>query len=314
VNLQLLIEQYITYRQTLGERFQTNAANLRAFARAVGIDADVAEVRAEQVNVFLAGKGPLTHTWYVRHNALVGFYRYATSRAYVATAPLPVVLPKRPAAFVPYIYSHEELRRLVDVARTNQERRSCIEPDTLGTIVLLLYGTGLRVGEAVRLDRQDVDLGNSLLTVRQSKFYKSRLVPFNSQLQTILTRYSEQHPATICRSGQPGAFFTTHAGGRVNPQTLRVRFRRICQKAGIYRDGASYQPRLHDLRHTFAVDRLTSWYRQGACVQKLLPVLSVYLGHAHLGATAVYLSMTPDLLAEANARFERYAQQEVKHE
>ena len=82
---------------------------------------------------------------------------------------------------------------------------------------------------------------------------------------------------------------------------------------GIYRDGASYQPRLHDLRHTFAVDRLTSWYRQGACVQKLLPVLSVYLGHAHLWATAVYLSMTPDLLAEANARFERYAQQEVKH-
>jgi integrase/recombinase XerD len=314
VNLQLLIEQYITFRQTLGERFRTNAANLRAFGRAVGIDAAIADVRAEQVNVFLAGTGPLTHTWYVRHHALVGFYRYATSRGHVATAPLPVVLPKRPASFVPYLYSHEELRRLVDVAQTHQERRSCIEPDTVGTIVLLLYGTGLRVGEVVRLDRQDVALGNSLLTVRQSKFYKSRLVPFRPQLQTILTRYCEQHPATICHSGRAAPFFTTRAGGRVNPQTLRVRFRRICQKAGICRDGASYQPRLHDRRHTFAVDRLTSWYRQGAWVQKLLPVLSVYLGHAHLEATAVYLSMTPDLLAEANARFERYAQQEVKHD
>jgi integrase/recombinase XerD len=313
VNLQLLIERYITFRQALGERFRTNAAYLRAFARAVGIHADVAEVRAEQVNAFLAGTGPLTHSWYVRHNALVGFYRYATSRGHVATAPLPVVLPRRPASFVPYIYSQEELRRLLDAARAGQEHRSCIGPDTVGAIVLLLYGTGLRVGEAVRLDRQDVDLGSSLLTVRESKFYKSRLVPFGPQLQAALTRYSERHPAAICRPGQPAAFFTTRAGGRVNPHTLRVLFRRICQEAGIRRDGASYQPRLHDLRHTNALDRLTSWYRQGACVQKLLPVLSVYLGHAHLGATAVYLSMTPGLLAEANARFERYAQQGVKH-
>jgi integrase/recombinase XerD len=101
----------------------------------------------------------------------------------------------------------------------------------------------------------------------------------------------------------------------VNQHTLQARFRRVCQKAGIRRsDSASYQPRLHDLRHSFAVDRMTSWYRQGADVQKLLPQLSVYLGHVHLAATAVYLSMTPALLAEANARFERYAQQEVSHD
>jgi integrase len=92
-------------------------------------------------------------------------------------------------------------------------------------------------------------------------------------------------------------------------------FRRICEKAGICRtDGARYQPRLHDLRHTFAVHRLTAWYKQGADVQKWLPVLSVYLGHHYLAATSVYLTMTPALLHQANLRFENYALKEKFHD
>jgi integrase len=312
VKLQQLIEQYITFRQTLGERFRTNAASLRAFAQSVGERADAADVRAEQVNAFLAGAGPITSGWFVRHNALLGFYRYAQSRGYVAWVPLPAVLPVRPRPFVPYIFSHQELRRLTDAAAAHRERRSCLESDTLRTLVLLLYGTGLRVGEAVRLDRADVDLDNALLTVRHSKFDKSRLVPFGPQLQAVLAGYSGRRPAAAGAADEPDPFLTTRSLRRVNLHTLQACFRRVCDKAGIRRtDGASYQPRLHDLRHTFAVDRLTSWYRQGAAVQKLLPVLSVYLGHTHLAATAVYLSMTPALLAEAGARFQRYAQQEV---
>jgi integrase/recombinase XerD len=312
VKLQQLIEQYITFRQTLGERFRTNAAYLRSFARSVGLQADIAEVRAEQVNAFLAGTGPVTSSWFVRHNALLGLYRYGQSRGYVGRVPLPAVLPARPVPFVPYVFAHEELRRLVDAAAAHRERRSCLDPDILRTLVLLLYGTGLRVGEAIRLDRQDVDLDNALLRVRQSKFYKSRLVPFGCQLKAVLTGYRGRHPVAVGAAGEPAPFLTTRSLRRVNLHTLQACFRRICDKAGIRRnDGASYQPRLHDLRHTFAVHRLTSWYRQGACVQKLLPVLSVYLGHAHLAATTVYLSMTPELLAEAGARFERYAQQEV---
>jgi integrase len=311
VKLQPLIEQYIAYRQALGERFRTNAAYLRAFARSVGEQPDVADVRAEQVSAFLAGAGPFTSSWFVRHNALLGFYRYAQSRGYVACVPLPAVLPARPRRFVPYLFSHDELRRLVDAA-AHRERRGCLESDTLRTLVLLLYGTGLRVGEAVRLDRQDLDLDNSLLTVRQSKFYKSRLVPFGPQLKAVLADYSGRRPLAVGAANEPAPFLTTRSLRRVKLHTLQACFRRVCDKAGIRRsDGASYQPRLHDLRHTFAVDRLTSWYRQGADVQKLLPLLSVYLGHAHLAATAVYLSMTPALLAEAGARFERYAQQEV---
>ena len=109
----------------------------------------------------------------------------------------------------------------------------------------------------------------------------------------------------------PAPFFTIRSGARVQQHALEDRFRRICELAGVRRsDGARYQPRLHDLRHTFAVHRLTSWYRQGADVQRLLPQLSVYLGHVYLSSTQVYLSMTPELLQEAGARFEKYARKE----
>ena len=104
------------------------------------------------------------------------------------------------------------------------------------------------------------------------------------------------------------------AGRRFTCGTLEDAFQRLREHAGVRRsDGARYQPRLHDLRHTFAVHRLTEWYRQGADVQRLLHHLSVYLGHAHLAATQVYLTMTPELLQQAGTRFERYARGEDGH-
>ena len=154
-------------------------------------------------------------------------------------------------------------------------------------------------------------MANFLLTIRHTKFYKTRLVPFSPQLGLALARYSSRRLNAASAPEKTGVFLTMRDGARVSHDTLDRIFRHLCVYAGIRRDdGARYQPRLHDLRHTFAVHRLTSWYRQGADVQKLLPKLSVYLGHAYLAATQVYLSMTPELLAEANARFERYAGKE----
>jgi integrase/recombinase XerD len=104
MNLQILCEQYSTFRKTLGERFEVNGRQLKTFCRIMGPNLDIDDVSLEKVNIFLAGKGPLTTSWYVRHNALRGFYRYAISRGFVATAPLPLTIPKRPPAFQPYIY------------------------------------------------------------------------------------------------------------------------------------------------------------------------------------------------------------------
>jgi integrase/recombinase XerD len=315
MKLKQLIESYISYRQALGTRFQTNASVLRAFGRAIGTQADVTGVRDNQVTVFLAGAGPVTSNWHIKYSALRGFYRYAISRGHTAVMPLPTVLPKRPPPFVPYIYSREELRRLFDATDSFQRQRSVMEPVTVRTILLLLYGTGLRVGEALRLNRTDVDLDNSLLTVHLTKFHKTRLVPFGPHVCRALTKYAQSRRPLVVHPREDGPFFTTGSGDRVNRDSLEGNFQRLRAHAGIRRsDGARYQPRLHDLRHTFAVHRLTSWYQQGANVQKLLHQLSVYLGHTLLASTQVYLTLTPELLQQASARFERYAEKEGGHD
>src|SRR6516162_8794132 len=109
MKLHELVEQYIAYRQALGDRFLSDARCLRGFVRAIGLRATVSAVRPKQVEAFLVGDGTITSSWHIKHNTLLGFYRYAISRGYVAKSPLPPVLPKRPPAFVPYIYTNDEV-------------------------------------------------------------------------------------------------------------------------------------------------------------------------------------------------------------
>ncbi|MGA2032575.1 MAG: tyrosine-type recombinase/integrase [Thermoguttaceae bacterium] len=247
---------------------------------------------------------------YLGHRNLDSTRIYA-SRGYVATAPLPTVIPKQPPRFVPYIYSHDDLRRLLQTVDSSQRDQARLEPVTTHMIILLLYGTGLRVSEATRLNRVDVDLEDSLLTIRHTKFHKSRFVPFGPQLGRALARYAARAPLSAAEA----PFFTMRTGSRVVPDTLEGHFRSFCTRAGVRRkDESRYQPRLHDLRHSFAVHRLTAWYREGADVQQLLPQLSVYMGHGSLRGTQVYLSMTAELLREANRRFAQYAGKEAEHD
>ena len=311
MNLQLLIEQYIAYRQSLGEQQKSNGCTLRAFGHFIGAGVQIADVHPDQVKAFLAGTGPITVNWHIKLSVLRNFYQYAVSRGYAAEAPLPTVIPKRPPVFVPHIYSLEEMRRLLHTAKSDNPYRTDIRPDTMHTILLVFYSTGLRIQELINLDRVDVNFTESTMKVIQSKFGKTRLVPFGPQLHQALQDYCKRRPAS---PGESPFFMTCH-GRRIIKVTLQHTFRVLCDRAGIRRtDGARYQPRIHDLRHTAAVHRLTSWYRQGADVQKLLPFLSVYLGHVNIRATQVYLSMTPELLEEAGKRFEQYATREVCHD
>jgi site-specific recombinase XerD len=153
-----------------------------------------------------------------------------------------------------------------------------------------------------------VNLPDSLLTIRESKFYKTRLVPIGPRLTAVLLAYAEKRYHSAHSLNLDSLFFVTRDGERVTLQIAERCFDRLRNSAGVHRnDGARYQPRLHDLRHTFTVHRLVSWYRQGADVQRLLPQLSTYLGHVHVASTQHYLTMTPELLQEASARFELYA-------
>ena len=311
MNLQRLIEQYISFQRSLGSSFSSDAALLRAFGRARGPRASVASVRVRHVDAFLGKARPVTRTWFTKLSCLRCFFRYAVSRGYITTAPLPTVMPKRPPAFVPYIYTREELRRLLQVIESHPQGNSILEPATIRTMILVYYGAGLRLREAINLTRADVDLSGSVLTIRNTKFGKTRLVPVGPQLSRVLVQYDRTRP-----KGRPAdaPFFATVKGGPVHTRMARTATSELlCDRAGIRRTDTRQQPRIHDLRHTFAVHRLTSWYQQGADVQRLLHHLSVYLGHVHLRHTQVYLSMTPELLREASQRFERYAGKERRH-
>jgi integrase/recombinase XerD len=308
VKLNDLVTHYVAFRKALGERCQTTEVILRSFCRTLGPRTNVRQVRPDAVTAFLTGAGPITSSWHNRYYILKGLFRFAVSRGHLDEVPLPTELPKRLPRLVPYIYSRNDLRRLLNAIPGFRRQPGWIDPCTLRTILLLLYGAGLRDGEALRLSVADVDLTNSLLTIRETKFFKSRLVPMGQDLTQVLTEYAHWRTVTHPSAGDGSPFFLYCNGSAIHLKRLQEVFRFLREHAGVRRsDGCRFQPRLHDLRHTFAVHRLTQWYRQGADVQRLVHHLSVYLGHAYLRDTIIYLTMTPELLQEAGTCFERYA-------
>jgi site-specific recombinase XerD len=309
------ITQYVTFRQAAGADFRPTARLLRAFCRAVGPDVPIAEIPVERVQAFVDGHGPLTRYWHRKHSALRRFYRYAVSHRFVEHVPLPSIIPKQPPSLVPYLFTREEVHRLLDATSRYRTGRFHLEPHTFRAVVLLLYGAGLRLGEALHLTLADVDLPAALLTIRDTKFYKTRFVPLGRDLCGAMRHYAEQRHGGDSTQATESAFLVDRHGWPLKDGTVRRAFAQLRRCAGICRtDGARYQPRLHDLRHAFAGHRLTAWYKAGADVQRLLPQLSTYLGHLTIAATQVYLTMTPELLREASLRFERYADLEGDHD
>jgi integrase len=308
MTLREAIDQYIAWRRAHGAIFKSTSNLLKRFVRSVGEPTDCASVTAAQVVSFLAGAGPLTRNRENKYGALAGFYRYAISRGLVTRSPLPDNEPKPPASAPPHIYSRDELHRLLGAIENSQGPAAYLEAETLRTLLLVLYGTGLRVGEARRLTLEDVDLQEALLTIRATKFFKSRLVPIGPDLLHVLKTYAASRAKRPLPQGRNSCFLSNRNGTPLAKTTVNTAFLRLRGAAGICGPGGERQsPRLHDLRHSFAVHRLTEWYRQGADVQRLLPVLSTYLGHTDLAGTQVYLSMTPELLQQASSRFEHYA-------
>ena len=314
MKLAQVVYDYVALKQSMGSRFHTEATILKAFCKAVG-DVVITDVEPQQVESYLAGAGPVTWYWHRKYEVLSGFYRFALGRGHVIHSPLPKTVPKRPQPFRPYIFPAKELRRLFKAAGELETPRMALQGSTLRTLLLLLYGAGLRIGEALALTLADVDLTASLLTIRESKFYKTRLVPIGPRLTAVLTAYANERRRQDHSNDPASPFFVTRTGNIVSRGMAERAFVRLRDIAGISReDGARYQPRLHDLRHAMAVHRLVAWYREGADVQRLLPQLATYLGHVNLAATQRYLTMTPELLRQASRRFECYAKPEVYHE
>jgi len=308
MKLQPAVDQYVSHKRSLGMQCKTMARILRAFCKAIG-DVNVDEVKAEAASAFIYGNGPVTSNLHSKLYVLRSFCRYLLSRGYITRLPLPTQIPKEPERLLPHIYSCGELQRVLQVAE--KERYTCkLELHTVRTLLLLLYGAGLRISEALRLTLADVDLEQRLLTIRETNFYKTRLVPLGPDLTQALTGYlatrdERAHPPP------PEAFLlVTRHSLPVTVQLAEDTFKRLCRKANVRRkDKSRFVPRLHDLRHAFAVHRLTACYREGGDVQRLLPQLSTYLGHVDIDSTQRYLTLTPELLSQASNRFEEYGAQ-----
>jgi site-specific recombinase XerD len=304
--LSSVVSSYIAHKRALGCRFRTEENLLKAFLKAVG-DKPITDIEPSFIQAFIDGKGPPTQYWAKKYLVLTGLYRFAVARALVSASPLPTRMPQITGpAFVPYIYSETELKRLLDAVPAACAGRVPVDGDVYRTLLLLLYGAGLRISEALALNTSDVDLADATLRIRETKFFKTRIVPLGADLTKLLTAYAGKRNADM--AARPDApFFCFRDGRRFSRSGAQGAFRRLRARAGISREGGPYrQPRLHDLRHSAAVHRLIVWYRKGADLQDLLPKLSTYLGHVDLSATQRYLTMTPELLREASLRFERY--------
>jgi len=301
------IDSYLTLKQALGAVFSAETRILRSFGRALG-DIPLDAIDRQATYAFCRGTGPPTRWWERKHQTLRGFFAYLVGRGHLATSLLPEPAPPIPRSFEAYIYSRDELQRLLDATAILEDSRSPLQHLTFRTLLLTLYGAGLRPSEGLRLRCCHVDLGDRVLAIWDTKFFKSRLVPIGSALTAALGTYFTARQNLLMSAESHSAFFASHTGSAITLSRLERVFVRLREHAGIQSPpGARWQPRLHDLRHTFAVNRLIAWYRDGADVQACLPLLSTYLGHMNVTGTQHYLTMTPELLAEASKRFERYA-------
>jgi len=305
MKLSMAIDDYVRFKRAVGQRFISGGRTLKSLCRHCG-DVNVDEITAECVQAFLRSKRKPGRFRHVAYYAVAGFFRFAVARGYVAASPAPARIRKLRTLFVPFIYTEDQVRRIT-VAAYELDHRPCqIDPDTFRTLILLLYGTGLRIGEALSLTLGDVNLEESLLIVRNSKFFKSRWVPMGGDVKAVISPHFERRHRRAPSADAP--LFATRRGVRIRHGTLLNRFALARVHAGVSREAdAVYQPRIHDLRHSFAVGRVISWYREGADLQVMLPRLATYLGHVELEDTQRYLTLTPTMLREASLRFERYA-------
>ena len=233
-----------------------------------------------------------------RMTAARGFARYLSGIDASTEVPPLGLMPHRAPWRRPFIYSAADIGTLLDQAR--QAIVSPLRAATCQTLIGLLAASGLRIGEAIKLDRSDISWPEGVLLIRESKFGKSRLVPLHPTSMRALGNYARLRDRLQPQPAGP-AFFTSLQRKRLLYTGVQQTFRQLISNAGIGA-GAASPPRLHDLRHTFAVATLLSWYRTGEDVQSKIPSLSTYLGHREPSSTYWYLSAAPELLALAAAR------------
>jgi integrase/recombinase XerD len=239
----------------------------------------------------------------VRLGIVRRFAQYVSTLDPRTEVPPPKLLQIRYRRPAPYLYRDEEVLKLIESAGQIDESNA-LKCATYTTLFGLLTVTGMRVGEAIALERADVDLGQSLLTLRQTKGNKSRLIPLHPSTGRALQRYAAIRDQQ-CPRPTSSHFFISENGTFLRYSTVNRWFLVVSRRIGLRKPGAPHGARLHDLRHRFAIQTMLKWYRTDADVEAHLPELATYLGHGHVADTYWYLSAAPELLRLATVRCQR---------
>lgn len=305
------IARFVEHKQVLGRSYETEIYALRLFDRYLaerGIRG-ITAITPELVDTFLLSrprKRPRSS------NHLLGVLRrlfdWLVAREIVVRSPVRNATRHAWSPRIPFIFAPDQARRLLDLAaRLPDVPGAELRGPTFHAIFATLYGLGLRVSEACRLDVGHIDRKRALLVIRDTKFGKDRLVPFGPRLGKMLDRYLAQRRARDRRLADDDPLFSIRAGCRLKRQRVGSVFRHLLPRLGLDIPREASPPRVHDLRHSFAVRTLLRWYRTGVDPAQRMLHLSTFLGHVQPESTSVYLTITADLLAEAGARFEAFA-------
>jgi len=303
ISLREAVEDYLTMRRSLGFKLRDMGYCLQYFASfmeqegASIITAELALRWAQQP------RGVLPAHWATRLSFVRTFARYWSATDPRTEIPPSGLLPYRPKRATPYIYSDEEIQQILRTA-SNLSPSTGLRPCTYYTLFGLMAVTGMRISEVIHLCRDDVDFEQGLLTVRLTKFSKFRLIPLHpstvEKLKIYLNRRDQLYPRP-----STSRFFLSNQGTPLTDCMVRWTFVKLSRQIGLRKTSDSFGPRLHDLRHRFAVTTLLHWYETGADVEQRLPVLSTYLGHAHVTDTYWYLTAIPELLELTKDRLEK---------
>lgn len=299
-NLRHISEEYLELRRALGYKLVGEGgllASFVAFAESAGVDTVTTPDAVAWTKLATTG----SPAYLARRMRVVrSFARYLSSFDSRAQIPPSNLFPNRKYRPTPYIYSDAEVIALMTAAA---ELSPPLRSATSKTLIGLLAATGMRISEAMNLDDDDIDFHGGLLVVRDGKFGKSREVLLHVGTVEALTAYAGERDQLSRRRPNPSFFVSTRGSRLVHP-TVYWTFRQLLRSAGFEQRSSSRQPRVHDLRHTFAVKTLLGWYRDGNDVAALMPLLSTYLGHVDPKATYWYLSAVPELLGLAALRLE----------
>lgn len=293
-------DEYLTIRRALGYKLVGEAQLLAGFVAF----AEKAGATAVTTDLAVAWTTTTTNASAVylarRMRAVRSFARYLHSLDPATEIPPVDLFPSRKYRPTPYLYSDAEVAALMAAAG---ELTQPLRAATFETLIGLLAATGMRISEAMRLDRDDLDRVNGLLIVSDSKYGKSREVLLHPSTVKALTRYGDRRDRLSPCPSAP-SFFVSMRGTRLLHETVQPTFRRLFRRVGLKPRSPSCRPRIHSFRHSFAVNTLIGWYRDGGDVAARLPLLSTYLGHSDPAATYWYLSAAPELLGLAAERLE----------